>query len=834
MNRLLKASRKPLALFMAVLTLIYAPLTSYADTGVATSSDADIDEDYGISTGDLIDDGYAVNDGTSLDYDSFGNAYGPAEYVTYGDDDAGVVYSGDFDPVSGTYTDLEISDSNIYERYQKSLEYFPLTDYEQGVESTSIVGSLTLTFFASLLISWGVKVASGALSSLFTKFLTLARERFGDNEACMSALDKLASLKAGVVLQIGLIKTMFLSLKNDLFGDNGKTYTTDGTENVRTEPFNSKLDDYIADYNVSKGTDYVYAYTSFSDPSSSSRYTDILLPNSNCKLLCFYVDGRSLYGYYYDDVDCNYYTGSLYKMIHSYDSSLNAFTYATSVSASGYSLGSSSTSSSELLERKKLVASQVPVPIFSDITYATQYVKYGQTDGIITADGTTYNNTDTSAIASQATTAENVVVQNESAYADIVNDATDDEDDDSYIARVVAAVLALLGTQANVDVGTDSGTDSNTGSDSNSSVDLSGVLGYLASILSILGGVTTLVSSVGGISDFISDIKNNVATILSTIGVLSNIYSVLLDIPTAINNVLITAMEISTKLSEWTFADWKLALGDILTTFVVDALVGGTLGSAVGLLTNINTDILDGFDVVGDVLSNLINIDSLIFDLKQLCDIDNWGQTLGDIILGGLTGLGVGGILGSLQGLSDIGSVISDLLSNTGLDLSGIKDLLQSLLDSLSGIISGVLTGLGLASLAGLISQIIELITSLTDVVKNIGSGNSSDNQEEFGEGDTEGLGSFFNIFYILILILIMLCIIFYNCLRFIVFIFQIPASTELLNDDVLAGIEYLKSIDLPLFNISLYNLLLVSAYCCSQTLFSKSYRTCLSGNSRL
>jgi hypothetical protein len=459
------------------------------------------------------------------------------------------------------------------------------------------------------------------------------------------------------------------------------------------------------------------------------------------------------------------------------------------------------------------VASQIPVPIFSDITYATQYVKYGQTDGIITADGTTYNNTDTSAIASQATTAEKVVIQDKAAYDAILSDASEDEDDDAYIARIVAAVLAALGVSANTDVDTGSGTDSNTGSDSNSSIDLSGVLGYLASILSVLGGVTTLVSSVGGISDFISDIKNNVVSILSTIGILSNIYSVLLDIPTAINNILITAMEISTKLSEWSFADWKLALGDILTTFVVDALVGGALGSAVGLLTNINSDIFDGFDVVGDVLSNLINIDSLILDLKQLCDIDNWGQTLGDIILGGLTGLGVGGILGSLQGLSDIGSAISDLLSNTGLDLSGIKDLLQSLLDSLSGIISGVLTGLGLASLAGLISQIIELITSLTDVVKNIASGNSSDKQEESGEGDAEGLGSFFNIFYILILILIMLCIIFYNCLRFIVFIFQIPASTELLNDDVLAGIEYLKSIDLPLFNISLYNLLLVSAY---------------------
>ena len=67
----------------------------------------------------------------------------------------------------------------------------------------------------------------------------------------------------------------------------------------------------------------------------------------------------------------------------------------------------------------------------------------------------------------------------------------------------------------------------------------------------------------------------------------------------------------------------------------------------------------------------------------------------------------------------------------------------------------------------------------------------------------------------IVLFIIIMLLILFINCLRFIVLVFNIPAFGGLLDENILRGINYLKEVNLPLLgdNLSLYNLLLSCAY---------------------
>ena len=90
------------------------------------------------------------------------------------------------------------------------------------------------------------------------------------------------------------------------------------------------------------------------------------------------------------------------------------------------------------------------------------------------------------------------------------------------------------------------------------------------------------------------------------------------------------------------------------------------------------------------------------------------------------------------------------------------------------------------------------------------GSGSSDGDNEN---PDDSGFHNFLNLFMITLLIIILLIILFINCLRFIVLVFNIPASTTLLPADMLTGIEYLKGLQLPLFGVSLYALLLSCAY---------------------
>ncbi|MDD3253690.1 MAG: hypothetical protein PHV18_14155 [Lachnospiraceae bacterium] len=117
-------------------------------------------------------------------------------------------------------------------------------------------------------------------------------------------------------------------------------------------------------------------------------------------------------------------------------------------------------------------------------------------------------------------------------------------------------------------------------------------------------------------------------------------------------------------------------------------------------------------------------------------------------------------------------------------------------------------------SLNDILNNLAENISALPDAFKQkfpdkVDPDDSSDSDDP---NDPDFI-NFINSFMLLILILVLLIILFVNCLRFIVLVFNIPASTAILNDDLLSGIQYLKDIQLPLFNMSLYSLLLACAY---------------------
>lgn len=112
------------------------------------------------------------------------------------------------------------------------------------------------------------------------------------------------------------------------------------------------------------------------------------------------------------------------------------------------------------------------------------------------------------------------------------------------------------------------------------------------------------------------------------------------------------------------------------------------------------------------------------------------------------------------------------------------------------------------------LKSIESAIDSLPDRFRDIIDGNKTQNDNNETENDS-GFTNFLNLFMIVLFIIVMLLILFINCLRFIVLVFNIPAFDGLLDENILRGINYLKEVNLPLLgdNLSLYNLLLSCAY---------------------
>lgn len=150
--------------------------------------------------------------------------------------------------------------------------------------------------------------------------------------------------------------------------------------------------------------------------------------------------------------------------------------------------------------------------------------------------------------------------------------------------------------------------------------------------------------------------------------------------------------------------------------------------------------------------------------------------------------------------LSSIEAAIGALPAALTNPLAAIQSAIDTLADALT------------APLAEIQKDLANLPDKLADKLKE------DKTPEEPPETD-DGSGLFQNILDILmllILIIIALLILFLNCLILIFNLYQIPASTALFNENVLKGLEFLKSIKIPFpgtVGIGLFDLLLACVY---------------------
>lgn len=78
---------------------------------------------------------------------------------------------------------------------------------------------------------------------------------------------------------------------------------------------------------------------------------------------------------------------------------------------------------------------------------------------------------------------------------------------------------------------------------------------------------------------------------------------------------------------------------------------------------------------------------------------------------------------------------------------------------------------------------------------------------------DPFGINTLFGILVLLIMILLMLLIIFLSCLAFIIMIFRIEPTTGFLPPEMVQGFEYLKTLEIPGFGMSVYEFFMALIY---------------------
>lgn len=153
------------------------------------------------------------------------------------------------------------------------------------------------------------------------------------------------------------------------------------------------------------------------------------------------------------------------------------------------------------------------------------------------------------------------------------------------------------------------------------------------------------------------------------------------------------------------------------------------------------------------------------------------------------------------------------------LDAMQFNRLIESLERGFAGVLDAV-TGLLfdpasiLLSLEAFKEGVLGKIDSVIDALKGIadampgadGSGGSEEEPPEPDDDDGFEIGDFFKLFIYLILILLMLIVIFVNCLKFIVMIFKVPATTGFLPDDMVSAITFLKELEIAGMGISVYD----------------------------
>lgn len=304
------------------------------------------------------------------------------------------------------------------------------------------------------------------------------------------------------------------------------------------------------------------------------------------------------------------------------------------------------------------------------------------------------------------------------------------------------------------------------------------------------GTVTvTLTSILTKLSSLFDWVQNNLSPLAFATAVVSalGLTALFQTITTPLSSVLSHVSSIAGKVAN--IADWD-----------INAWIGA-LAAPLAHLLDIDDMVSDianwDIDALINAVPKFLNIDKTLSDIAL--SIAKWNfadwpvamsQALRDVITNPMT---------ALQTATD---AIAKALDNVA--SWDVRTTLKALENAVTGALSGALTVAGIASL-------IEILTSIKDLIIEAIKPNAIDDTM-----DSNTDPSFFDLaklLYILLAIIILLIILFLNCLRFIILIFSIPASTAFLNENIIMGIEFIKNLQVEKFNLSLYDLIVSVVY---------------------
>ena len=250
---------------------------------------------------------------------------------------------------------------------------------------------------------------------------------------------------------------------------------------------------------------------------------------------------------------------------------------------------------------------------------------------------------------------------------------------------------------------------------------------------------------------------------------------------------------INEKISEWDIDIWKDSLSSVLNSLGIDALSNSLDNIS---HWSIDTWINGATKTITDALSNL-GINDLTGKLDSILswDFADWTTSLSDVLKKIFdTPLDIITVK-----ISNLAGDIAKALNLSAL-IDGIKEKIISGINALENIYDYLIS----LSLSGLLVEIINLIKAIPKTIVD----ELNQNPSNKGDENDKSFHNFIDFIVCLVYIILLLIMIFANCIRLIISIFSIPASSSLFNDDVLKGLQYTKDLMIPKFNISLYSLL--------------------------
>lgn len=275
-------------------------------------------------------------------------------------------------------------------------------------------------------------------------------------------------------------------------------------------------------------------------------------------------------------------------------------------------------------------------------------------------------------------------------------------------------------------------------------------------------------------------------------------YKVQGDITDNTNVISQILSSINEKISHWNIDNWSNSLKSVLNSL--------------------------GIDVLSNTLNNIAH-----------WDIDSWINNATNIITNSLNNLGINDLTGKLDSilswdfadwsislpeslkkvidtpLEIITVKISNLANDivNALNLSSLIDgIKEKILDGTT-VLENIYDYLASLSIGGLLSEVIQLIKAIPKSIVDEINLNSTDK----GDENDKSFRNFIDFMICLVYIILLLIMIFANCIRLIIAIFNIPATSLLFNDDVIKGLQYTKDLIIPKLNISLYSLLISIAF---------------------